>query len=122
MPRYQPIKYEYTADDDTTFIRSQRLFKDSNGNLILPIPNFLQERIVSNTRSKNAIWGKGNSNLRKAVIRYANENNTESQQTIVIPQNANQQMIDSLKELKNICDETFSPLSYCFNYRGETRS
>ena len=119
--RYQYVKFEYTADDGTVLTRSQRFFKDNNGNLVIAIPQFFQERIVASSRPKDVVWGQGNSKLRKTVVQYINSNDVKSQLTLTIPQNPNQQILISLQELKKLCDETFSPLKYCFNYRGEAR-
>ena len=121
MGLYQNLVYSYTADDGDNFTRSQRIPKDENGNAVIPTPQFLKDREINT--GKNKIWGnRGNSTLRKSTIIYSNENNNSgnSQLTINIPQNPQQGIVKSLKELKKICDDTFGG-DYCFDYEGENR-
>ena len=119
--RYQNVLIKYTADDGTEFKRPQRLFKNSDGSLLIPTPDFITSRIVQG--NKNAIWGKGNSSLRRTRVRFPDENNLSetAQQTFIIPQNPQQDIPSSLKELKTILDNTFGQANYCFDYNGESR-
>ncbi len=120
--RYQYEKITYTSDNNDTFIRGQRFYKDNQGDLFLPIPNFLSSRFAQGA-SKTVIWGQGNKPLRQSTIRYPDDNNSsgEGQISLLIPQNSTQNIPASLIELKGILDNKFTCGCYCFDYTGESR-
>ena len=119
--RYEVVKFIYTADDGSKYIRTQRIDKDINGDRIIELPACFEQ---VTKRTKDKIWGDP-ENLRKCLIIYPEpENETgEAQITIYVPERPINDTLQCVNEIVVIANQ-FSDsnnVANCVEYRGETR-
>lgn len=118
--QWRDVKFRYTADDDTTFITSDRVYLDSQGEPVIPLTPMFNARIVNDTKTK--LWGKPES-LRKVEVQYYEPNNAQGFTTTrrYIPHKPTADVKAFIVELRAVLTETFGIFQFCTDYRGENR-
>lgn len=117
---WRDVKFRYTADDGSTFITSDRVYLDKNGDPVVPLTPMFTARIVNDTKTK--LWGKP-KNLRKIEIQYFEPNNVQGFTATrrYLPYRPTTDISQFILELRELLTTVFGEHNYCTDYRGETR-
>lgn len=117
---WRDVKFRYTADDGTTYITSDRVYLDSQGEPVIPLTPMFNARIVNDTKTK--LWGKPES-LRKVEVQYYEPNNAQGFTATrrYLPYRPTTEVLQFIVELREVLEGVFGANKFCTDYRGENR-
>jgi hypothetical protein len=120
--RYELIKFIYTADNGDRFITGQFNYKDDLGIPFIELTPLFNQRIVDEKKTK--LWGN-TDNLRRCEVVYQEPRNQtgQAEARFYLPYPPSQHLTEHLEQIRQVLKSKFNDfnLSWCTNYRGETR-